>query len=242
MRGRWPSRPSLARLSCDRQITGTFSSRATALMPRRDLADLLLAALGAGVVHELHVVDHDALDVVLQLQPPGLGAQVERRQARRVVHPDRRLGQLADDVGQLRVLVRSGASPCGACARRSARGCRACAGRAAACSFPARTPRTAACVSAAMCSMMFIAKAVLPMRRPGRDDDHLAVLQAVHHVVELEEAGLEAALAAVLDHLEDFVQHVLHRRPSALPTFFWAMSKIRFSALSSTSSACSCGA
>ncbi len=67
----------------------------------RDFADLLLPVFRAGIVHELHVVDHDALDVVLQLQPPGLGPQFQRRQARRIVHPDRRLGQLADDVGQL---------------------------------------------------------------------------------------------------------------------------------------------
>ena len=101
-------------------MTGTFSSRATALMPRRDFADLLLAAFGAGVIHQLHVVDHDALDVVLQLQPPGLGAQIEDRQARRIVHPDRRLGQLADDVRQVRDIRAPGAVPCEACARRSA--------------------------------------------------------------------------------------------------------------------------
>ncbi len=48
-------------------------------------------------------------------------------------------------------------------------------------------------------------------RRPGRDDDHLAVLQAVEHVVEFVEPGLQPALAAVFDHLEDFVQDFLHR-------------------------------
>jgi hypothetical protein len=40
----------------------------------------------------------------------------------------------------------------------------------------------------------------------GGDDDHFAVLEAVEHVVEVEEAGFEAALAAVFDHFEDFME------------------------------------
>src|SRR6185295_15340212 len=104
MRGRWPSRPSLARLSCESAITGTFSSR-DRLDAARDLADLLLAAVGAGVVHELHVIDHHALDVVLKLQPSRFGAQIQRREPGRVIDPDRRFRQLADDVGEVRVFV-----------------------------------------------------------------------------------------------------------------------------------------
>ena len=53
----------------------------------------------------------------------------------------------------------------------------------------------------------------------GGDDDHLAVLQAVEHVVEFEEAGLQAAAVLVLDGLEDLVQHGLHRR-HGLADFF----------------------
>ena len=47
-----------------------------------DFADLLLAAFGAGIIHQLHVVDHDQLDVVLKLQAARLGAKLEDRQAR----------------------------------------------------------------------------------------------------------------------------------------------------------------
>ena len=54
---------------------------------------------------------------------------------------------------------------------------------------------------------------------PGGDDDHFAVLQAVEHVVELEEAGFDAALAAVFDHFEDFVQHIFHRDELAADFF-----------------------
>ena len=56
-------------------------------------------------------------------------------------------------------------------------------------------------------------------RRPGRDDDHFAVLQAVEHVVHLEEPGLQPALAAVFDHLENLMQHLLHRLHRAADFF-----------------------
>ena len=45
-------------------------------MPRLISLILLLPAFNARIVHQLHVVDHDALDVVLQLEPPRLGAEV----------------------------------------------------------------------------------------------------------------------------------------------------------------------
>ena len=46
--------------------------------------------------------------------------------------------------------------------------------------------------------------------RAGGDDDHFAALQAIEHVVELVEAALQAVLAAVFDHLENFVQDLFH--------------------------------
>jgi hypothetical protein len=61
--------------------------------------------------------------------------------------------------------------------------------------------------------------------RPRRDDDHLAVLQAVEHVVELEEAGLEPRWPrfSIISKTSCSDVSMRHHRP---PTFFWAMSKI----------------
>jgi len=61
--GRWPSRPSLAAvLSWDEGDDRDVQLAGDGLDPAADLADLLLATVGArGVVHELHVIDHHAL-------------------------------------------------------------------------------------------------------------------------------------------------------------------------------------
>ena len=70
-----------------------------------DLTDLLLATFRSGVIHQLHVVDHQHLDVVLKLQPPRFRAQFQDREPRRVIDPDRRLGELVHGHRQMMKLL-----------------------------------------------------------------------------------------------------------------------------------------
>ena len=101
-----PVRCSGARDSCESATTGTRSSLRERLEPARDLADLLLPALGVRrALHQLQVVDDDHADVGVRLEAPRLGPHLEQRHARRVVDPDRRVAQDAGGAREPRELV-----------------------------------------------------------------------------------------------------------------------------------------
>src|SRR5262249_36774200 len=154
-----------------------------------DFADLLLAALGAGVVHQLHVVDHDALYVVLPFKPAGLGAEVHHGQAGRVVDPHRGLGQLADHVGQVGVLLRLQPPFAELVGVDLPAAAEHTLGELLLAHFQAEHSARQPVVGRDVFHDVH-GEGGFTHRRAGGDDDHFAVLQAVHHVVELKKAGL----------------------------------------------------
>ena len=88
-------------------MIGSESSLAKRLERTRDVRDLLLAVVLAAPAHELEVVDDDQPEVGRRIasQAARASAQLEHRQRRRVVDVDRRLAELADGLGDLRVLA-----------------------------------------------------------------------------------------------------------------------------------------
>ena len=105
--GRLSWRYSSWRLSCDSVITGASSSRARIFSPREssDTSTWRLSERRRRR-HQLQVVDDDQAEVaVARLDAPRLGAHLHHRAVRVVVDEERRLGEPADRLVELRPLV-----------------------------------------------------------------------------------------------------------------------------------------
>ena len=85
------SRFSTARLSCERAMTGTSSSRASVLSRRLILAICSCRlSRDSSLSIELDVVDHDQAEVLAELEPAGVGRDLEHVPRGRVVDEQRR--------------------------------------------------------------------------------------------------------------------------------------------------------
>ena len=94
------------------------------LEPAADLGDLLLAAVARLLgVDELDVIDHDQAEVLAQLEPPGVGRDLEHVPRGGVVDEERRRPQLVVALAQQGHLAGArGSARSGACGRRPATG------------------------------------------------------------------------------------------------------------------------
>ena len=172
-------------------MTGIDSSRASALRPR-EISDTSWTRLASrfvvGRLHQLEVVDDHQVEAGLGLEAARLGPQLHRRDVRRVVDVHRRLRQGVHrrrDPGEVELLEEAASAGAGesmlATLERS---------RRTSCSLlisRLNTPTLFFSWTAA-CSAMLSAKLVLPTRRPGGEDDQVALLEAGGERVEVREA------------------------------------------------------
>ena len=116
-RGSFDSRISGWRESWDRAMTGTDSSRASALSPR-EISDTSWTRFASrfvrGRLHELEVVDDHEVEAGLGLEPASLRPELHRGDVRRVVDVHRRLGQGVHrrrDPGEVELLEEARSEP-----------------------------------------------------------------------------------------------------------------------------------
>ncbi len=182
-----------------------------------ELRDLELAGLDllAGG-HQLHVVDHDQLEVVALLEPPRLGPDLHHRHVGRVVDEHRRARDLAHLAGQLGPVVVAHLAVADVVERHLRLGGEQPHRDLGAGHLQAEEAAGHVVVDRRGAAQVE-RQGRLPHGGPGRDDDHLAGVQAVGQVVEVGEAGRDAveaglAVADRLDLVEDAVHDVRQRR------------------------------
>ena len=196
-------------------MTGTFSSRASALSPR-EISETSWTRLASrfvrGRLHQLEVVDDDEVQAGLRLEPARLGAQLHRADVRRVVDVHRRFGQRVHgrrDPGEVHLLEEAGAQAL-----------RVDVGDAR---EQAQDELLLAHLEAEHADALALLdggvlgdverEARLADRRAGRDDDQVALLEAGRQRVEVREAGADAAdLAAVRVEVVEPVVGVVEQR------------------------------
>ncbi len=181
----------------------------------RDLRDLLHPVLGVRAGgHQLQVVDDDHPELGLaRLEPASLRAQLHHRDRARVVDVDRRLHQLVAGGREPRPVV--------LCEPARAEALRLDLGLAAhqplrhlGLGHLEREERDRCLVANGEVRRRAERERRLPHRRPGRDDDEVAGLEAGRELVELAEPGgdagdVDARLVEVHDPREALVEQVV---------------------------------